>query len=190
MPTKLPSLIRINPPALDLDCQPVYASAHNITGQPLYRTLDCYLHPDAVACLARAVTLAAAHECRLRIFDAWRPPEAQEKLFAACPDPVYIADPKTGSHHNRGVAVDLTLIDAREQPLDMGTGFDAMTPLSAHGADVGTPATENRYLLRTIMEQAGFIAYEDEWWHYELPDARDYPLIADGTIVPLLMRRA
>lgn len=182
-------LIRINPPILDLDCQPVYASAHNLTGYPLYRTLDCYVHEDMVPMLQSVISVAAAHELRLRIFDAWRPHEAQFVLFAACPDPVYMADPVKGSHHNRGVALDLTLITRKGQPLDMGTDFDDMRPQSAHGArDITAEQASHRALLRQIMTSAGFDAYDDEWWHYQLPDAARYPLLGDGAANPSLLR--
>ena len=189
MSSPLPNLTRINPPALDIDCQPVYASAHNLTGYPLYRHLDCYLHPDAAAALGRAVTAAGAHQLRLRILDAFRPLEAQFVLFAACPDPVYMADPRTGSHHNRGVAVDLTLIDAKGAPLPMGTDFDTMSPLSAHSApDFGASGLAdhhraNRALLKSIMIEAGFDAYDAEWWHYQLPNAANYPLIRHAAML-------
>jgi len=183
------SLTRINPPFLDLDCQLVYASAHNLTGYPIYRHLDCYLHPDAVTAMTKAVALAKDHGLRIRILDAFRPVEAQFILFAACPDPIYMADPRTGSHHNRGVAVDLTLVDAKGTPLAMGTEFDTMSPLSAHNAaDLTEPGITNRALLRTIMQDAGFEAYEDEWWHYQLPNAGAYPLIRDGIAAPAMLR--
>ena len=89
---------------------------------------------------------------RFRIFDALRPSEAQWALWAHSPDPEFLADPRRGSPHSRGVAVDLTLVDRDGQALDMGTEFDAFTPLSHHGnLDVGAEAQRNRALLLGIM---------------------------------------
>jgi D-alanyl-D-alanine dipeptidase len=83
------------------------------------------------------------------------------------------------------VAVDLTLIDADGQPLDMGTGFDDMRELSHQFfPDLPVAVQRNRLLLLGIMLSAGFRHIDSEWWHYELPDAEDYPLIDDGSIQP------
>jgi D-alanyl-D-alanine dipeptidase len=88
---------------------------------------------------------------------------------------------KTGSNHSRGTAIDLTLLDANGAPLDMGTGFDDMTALSAHfAADLPPAMHRNRLLLLGIMQAAGFRPIPSEWWHYELPGSRTLPLIEDG----------
>ncbi len=105
--------------------------------------------------------------------------EGQWALWDASPDPEFVADPRNGGPHNRGVALDLTLVDAAGHELDMGTGFDALTPLSHHGrTDVSPAAQRNRLLLLGLMIAAGFEFYTNEWWHYQLPHARDYPLVA------------
>jgi D-alanyl-D-alanine dipeptidase len=122
-------LVEIVPPDVDVDIDLIYATDANITGRPIYRQPVCLLHPHAAAALRQAVTLAHAQGCRLRVFDAFRPAEAQWRLWEACPDPEFIADPRSGSSHTRGVAVDLTLADAEGRPFDMGTGFDDMTAI-------------------------------------------------------------
>ena len=127
--------------------------------------------------------LARGIGCRLRIFDAFRPVEAQWRLWRALPDPVFIADPRTGSTHSRGIAVDLTLDGADGRPLDMGTGFDDMTPQSHHGrTDLPAEIQRNRALLLGIMAMAGWTHYPYEWWHYQLPEAGRYPLLADSAV--------
>lgn len=183
------TLIPIQPPHLPLDCQPVYASAHNVTGYPFYNRLDCYLRPEAAKALARAVELAARDNLRFRILDAYRPPEAQYLLWAHTPDPDFVADPRRGSTHGRGVALDLTLIDAQGKPLPMGTEFDEFTP-AAHQdyRDLPEEVLGFRKLLRSIMESAGFIMHAPEWWHYNLPDPERFPLIPDGEAVPPMLR--
>ena len=174
-------LVEIAPPRFDVDLDLRYATADNITGRPLYRSTLCLLHPDAAAALDRAVTLARAQGFRLRLFDGYRPPEAQERLWEAFPDPDFIADPRQGSNHSRGTALDLTLARTDGTPLDMGTGFDDMTPLSHHGnTAIAAAAQRNRGLLLGIMVIAGWEHYAWEWWHYQLPEAGCYPLLSDS----------
>ena len=161
-----------------------YATDDNFTGQPVYARADCYLHTEAEKCLRHAIDLAARQNWRLRIFDAFRPSEVQWKLWNHTPDPDFLADPRRGSPHSRGVAVDLTLVDqATGEALDMGTGFDAFTPLSHHGnTEVSPAAQHNRMLLMSLMTTAGWDFYRNEWWHYQLFDSRDYPLFGDADL--------
>lgn len=165
-----------------------YATALNLSGRPIYRNPLCLLHREAAARLERAAELAGAIGLRFKIFDAYRPPEAQWRLWEACPDPDFVADPRRGSPHSRGVAVDLTLIDRSGEELPMGTGFDATVEQSHHGrTDLPADAQRNRLTLLGIMTAAGWDHYSKEWWHYQLFDARRYPLIADGALAPPLM---
>lgn len=183
------SLVRIVPPAFDVDLAIAYATPDNFTGRPVYRRHQCWLHADAAARLDRAIQLAARQGLRFRIFDGFRPQEAQWVLWNHTPDPEFLADPRIGSPHSRGVAVDLTLLDAAGQPLDMGTAFDAFTPSSHHGsAEVSPAAQANRCLLLGIMTTAGWDFYTSEWWHYQLFDARTrYPLLSDSVLSEPMM---
>jgi D-alanyl-D-alanine dipeptidase len=158
-----------------------YGTARNITGRPIYGNPACFLHPDAAAALHRAAGFARALDLRLQIYDAFRPSEAQWMLWRHLPDPMYIADPREGSNHSRGVAVDLTLADRQGGMLDMGTPFDDMTPASHHGSvAVSKTAQANRFMLLGLMRAAGFTHYAFEWWHYELPGAAHYPVLEDA----------
>jgi len=160
-----------------------YATPRNITGAPVYKQASCYLNTEAADLLDRAVALARPLGLRLKIFDAFRPSEAQWMLWAAKPDPNFLADPRRGSPHSRGAAVDLTLIDDAGEPLDMGTAFDAFTPLSHHGnLAVSDKAQRNRFLLLGLMTAAGWDFYRNEWWHYQLFDAKRFPLISDAEL--------
>ena len=104
-------------------------------------------------------------------------------LWNACPDPDFLADPRRGSPHSRGVAVDVTLLGPDGAELDMGTGFDAFTPLSHHGnCEIAPAAQRNRMLLLGIMSAAGWDFYSKEWWHYQLFDSRRYPLLSDSVL--------
>ncbi len=181
-------LTEIAPPRFDVDLDIRYATTDNLTGSPIYRRARCLLHPDAIPALERAVALARGLGCRLRLFDAFRPVEAQWRLWRVLPDPRFIADPRQGSHHSRGVAVDVTLDDAEGRPLAMGTGFDDMTPLSHHGrTDLPEHAQRHRALLLGVMTGAGWTPYPYEWWHYQLAGAERYPLLTDSATGTALM---
>jgi len=174
-------LVEIAPPNFDVDVEIAYAGSDNFTGAPIYARAACYLHADAAAALSRAIELAAALGLRCKIFDAFRPAEAQWMLWHHSPDPEFLTPPWRGSPHSRGVAVDLTLIDGDGKPLDMGTGFDDFTPLSHHGqTDISATAQGNRHLLMGIMTTAGWDFYRNEWWHYQLFDARRYRALSDA----------
>lgn len=157
-----------------------YATEHNITGRAIYGRAACFLHPEAAAAFARARAGARAIGFDLLIFDGFRPTEAQWALWHALPDPTFIADPRLGSTHGRGIAVDLTLCTPEGEALDMGTGFDEMTVLSYHAAEVSPQARRNRLLLLGVMVEAGFVHNIHEWWHYNLPDPERYPLLSDA----------
>lgn len=182
------SLVEITQPEFDVETHIAYATSDNFTGAPVYARAAVYLHPDAAAALAEAIRLAAVLDLRFRIFDALRPTEAQWALWSHTPDPEFLADPRRGSPHSRGVAVDLTLIDRNGRDLDMGTGFDAFTPLSHHGnPDIGRDAQRNRHLLMGIMTTAGWDFYRNEWWHYQLFNSREYDLISDADLPAPMM---
>jgi zinc D-Ala-D-Ala dipeptidase len=174
-------LKKIAPPEFDVEISIAYATAENFTGKPVYAKPLCYLHPEAAEKLAFAIKLAAALDYRFKIFDAYRPPEAQWMLWNHTPDPDFLADPRKGSPHSRGVAVDLTLMDKAGNELDMGTPFDFFDPTSHHGnQQISAQGQQNRHLLMGIMTTAGWDFYRNEWWHYQLFKSRDYPLISDA----------
>ncbi len=177
------SLVEITQAAYGVWIDLRYATADNFTGEPVYRAdAKCYLHTEAAEKLKTAIQLAAVQGYRFRIFDAYRPTEAQWKLWNHTPDPNFLADPNKGSPHSRGAAVDLTLCTPDGADLDMGTPFDAFTPLSHHGRlDILPEAQRNRLLLMGIMTTAGWDFYRNEWWHYQLFDARArLPLYSDA----------
>jgi D-alanyl-D-alanine dipeptidase len=181
-------LVEITPATHGVDIDLAYATSDNFTGAAIYGRAACYLHPDAEACLRRAVDLAAVHGLSLRLFDAFRPAEAQWTLWRHTPDPEFVADPRRGSPHSRGVAVDLTLVDGAGRALDMGTGFDDFTPRAHHGCRaVGAQAQHNRTLLLGLMTAAGWDFYRYEWWHYQLFASRAYPLLSDSALARPMM---
>jgi D-alanyl-D-alanine dipeptidase len=150
-----------------------YATTDNFTGAvlPGYEANRAFLRREAVSALARVARRAADQGLALYIYDAYRPVRAtqamvdwarrtgREDLFRDG----YIA---SRSRHNLGLAVDLTLVDARTgAPLDMGTPFDTFSP-SAHTANAAGDVLARRLRLKRLMEQESFVNYDQEWWHY------------------------
>lgn len=158
-----------------------YATSDNFMGAPAYENAYCYLHEEAAEKLQKALIIAQRHGYGLHLFDAFRPSEAQWLLWERVPDPRYVGDPRKGSPHGRGVAIDLTLFDLETgQDLEMGTPFDDFTELSHHGTTGLTlEAERNRFMLLAIMSTAGWDFYFNEWWHYQLFNSKDYPLLSD-----------
>lgn len=181
-------LCEITPETHAVEIKLVYASANNVTGRPIYQRSGCFLHPLATSYLGRAVELAAAIGYRLKILDAFRPTEAQWRLWNHAPDTTYVADPRRGSPHSRGIAIDLTLVDENGRELDMGTGFDDFSPAAHHGSrDVPPIAQHNRMVLLGLMSSAGWDFYSKEWWHYQLFSPQTFPLLTDRAAGTRLM---
>ncbi len=165
-----------------------YATEDNFTGTPVYAKAHCYLHQEAEELLRSAIKIAETLGYRFRIFDAFRPSEAQWALWNHTPDPEFLADPRRGSPHSRGAAIDLTLVDEEGNDLEMGTGFDEFTPLSHHGnPGISELAQKNRILLMGIMTTAGWDFYRNEWWHYQLFNARRLPTFSDSALPEPMM---
>lgn len=172
------SLIEITEASHNILLDLRYATKNNITGTRIYHDDRCFIHTDADVLLKRSITLASNQGLKIKVFDAYRPRAVQEALWAHCPDPNYIMPPDKGSHHTRGVAIDLTLVDARGEELNMGTDFDDLSPRAHHGASpISSEVAANRYLLLGIMMSAGWDFFQNEWWHYQVFKAREYPLV-------------
>lgn len=155
-----------------------YATADNLTGRALYPFPAALLRRSAAVKLAAAADTLRRGGYRLVIYDAYRPLSAQKALWAAKPDPAWVADPAKGSSHNRGAAVDLALADKSGKPLPMPSKFDEFGPRARHGA-AGVPAGArgNAQTLKAALVAAGFTAYDGEWWHYRDADGAAWPLL-------------
>ncbi|MDA0781942.1 MAG: D-alanyl-D-alanine dipeptidase [Rickettsiales bacterium] len=174
-------LIEIKPEEYNVQTDIVYATDRNVTGKAIYKNGYCFLHTDAAAALKKASEFANKIGYKIKIFDAFRPLEAQWALWNKFPDPEFVSDPQNGvTPHCRGIAVDMTLVDANLKELDMGTEFDAFTPLSHHGnQEVSIEAQKNRYVLMGIMAVSGWKHNPNEWWHYQLPFHEKYKKYTD-----------
>ena len=166
----------------------MYATEDNFTGAAVdgYQCDRLAGTAELAAALTRAAALAGARGLKLFLWDAYRPQRAVDGFLRWCAAPedgktkrkhypniektdiVPLGYVAARSGHSRGSAVDLTLARMDGGLLDMGGGFDLMDEISHHGANVDAEAARNRLLLRGIMEESGFEAYENEWWHYTL----------------------
>jgi D-alanyl-D-alanine dipeptidase len=174
-----PTLVDATTVVPDLVLDVRYATADNLTGRPLYPVARCLLLPPVAARLARAAAALRAQGYRLVVHDCYRPLSVQRALWAARPQVGWVADPATGSHHNRAAAVDVALADAAGRPIEMPTAYDAYGPRSRAWATEGIPAEarRNRDRLRTAMKAQGFAVNPVEWWHYDAPEAATAPLL-------------
>ena len=145
-----------------------YAGHRNVAGRALYPPdMPCLLRRSVAERLALAARSLRAQGFRIVAYDCWRGPRAQRALWKAHPHPGSVADPRRGSLHERGVAVDVALADLEGEPVEMPTGFDAFGPEAA--ADAPLPegrARAHREALRAAMHAAGFRVNPSEWWHF------------------------
>ena len=153
-----------------------YATGDNFVGHDIYRFSDVYLRYGTVKKLAAAQEALREQGLRLKIWDGFRPAQAQHILWNTFPDPKHVSNPETGySGHCRGNTVDVTLADAQGLELPMPSGFDDFTSLADRDfADCGETEAANATLLQEIMLENGFTAYFGEWWHFA--DSQDYPV--------------
>lgn len=159
-----------------------YATENNFTGKKIYETNKCYLHREAVDGLKKAVALAAKEKepFTFCLWDCYRPQDAQEKLWQVMPNPSYVAPPKKGSRHSRGMAVDLTPCDFNGTPLEMPTDFDDFTPrahMDYYELDLPDSILLRREKLKEIMTAAGFTYTRTEWWHFDKRGWKNKPLL-------------
>jgi zinc D-Ala-D-Ala dipeptidase len=157
----------------------VYQTPDNFMGRTLYPyCMPCLLREATTRALARAQhaldSLFPEKRVSFQIWDAYRPYDVQKEMWAHTPDTNYVANPYTGgSSHNKGLAIDLTLLTVQEGQfmlLDMGTKFDDFSKKAHHGYKrLPKEVLANRALLKAAMQAAGFVALPTEWWHYRLP---------------------
>lgn len=157
-----------------------YATENNFTHTKLYESgKQTFLRLAVTKALQSVQNNLNKRGYGLKIFDAYRPYAATKKMWNLIHDERYVADPSKGSGHNRGLAVDLSIINLKDgTELNMGTGFDNFTD-TAHHSFKNLPADilTNRKLLKETMEKYGFKALETEWWHYSWPNDRNYEVL-------------
>ncbi len=156
-----------------------YATKDNFLKRQVYPDgARCLLLPEAVQRLAQAAKVLRAQGDRLKLYDCYRPRAVQWEMWTLFPRPGYVADPRKGSNHNRGAAVDLTLVTEAGEEVEMPTPFDTFTRAAHQGYAGGSAQSrENRERLRSAMEAAGFRPNRMEWWHFDLPGATKLPVL-------------
>jgi D-alanyl-D-alanine dipeptidase len=174
----LVELVKLDP-TIKLDIR--YATANNFLSTPVYTQARAFLQRPAAEALLRAHRELKADGYGLIIHDGYRPWYVTKIFWDATPDDkkIFVADPATGSRHNRGCAVDLSLYDLKTgKEVQMPSGYDEMTP-RAYADYAGGTADERarRALLRHVMEQQGFTVLPEEWWHFDYKDWKQYPIL-------------
>ena len=146
-----------------------YATADNFLKQAVYDCGECYLREATAKALLAAQKEFVKRGYSLKLFDCYRPLSVQKKMWKILPGTHYVANPAKGSKHNRGAAVDLTLVNlATGKELDMGTPFDTFSPRAHHTyTQLPKEVLDNRKLLKEVMDKYNFKSIYSEWWHYE-----------------------
>ncbi len=155
-----------------------YATSENFLKKKVYSCDNCLLRNKVAKALIEVNERLNKRGLKIKLFDCFRPVAVQQKMWEIMPDSRYVANPNiNGSIHNRGAAVDLTIITSENEPLDMGTSFDHFEK-EAHHTFTNLPDSiiRNRLLLKQVMEDAGFSAIETEWWHYTFGKKEDFAI--------------
>ena len=154
----------------------LYATDRNFTGQVIYDFTDAYLRYGTAKKLMAVSEDLGALGLSLKIWDGFRPVSAQFKLWEVCPNPAFVANPQNGfSSHSRGNTVDVTLVDADGNELEMPTGFDDFSAKADRNySDCTENTAAHAELLEIFMEKHGFTGYFGEWWHFS--DTDEYPV--------------
>ena len=179
-PVKMPDLVALTAidPGIRLDIR--YATTNNFMGQKIYERVGAFMQRPAAEAIGRVHRSLASQGFGLMIHDAYRPWYVTKMFWDATPPPnrIFVADPSQGSRHNRGAAVDLTMVDlATGAPIVTTGRYDEFSSRSYSNYVGGSD--EQRWLrevLRTAMERDGFTVYSQEWWHFDLVGWQDYPI--------------
>ncbi|HXI14373.1 MAG TPA: M15 family metallopeptidase [Thermoanaerobaculia bacterium] len=163
-------------PGLRIDIK--YATADNFMKRPLYPVARAFLRAPAADSLSAVQREFSSKNLELKVFDGYRPYSITKMMWEPYKDPDFVADPAQGSRHNRGCAVDVTIVRKDGSELIMPTPYDDFTPKARHDyMDAAPEALANRALLKEVMERHGFIALPSEWWHYDFRDWERFELL-------------
>jgi D-alanyl-D-alanine dipeptidase len=167
------SFINIQKLSSDFVLDLKYATTDNFLKQKVYDCPNCFLRTNTAKALVKANQDFLKLGYRIKLYDCYRPLDVQKKMWKILPGTHYVANPKKGSNHNRGAAVDLTLVDLKGDELDMGTKFDFFG-LEAHHTYLNhsKEILSNRKLLKETLAKHNFKSIYNEWWHYEFRPER------------------
>ncbi|QCK15147.1 M15 family metallopeptidase [Mangrovivirga cuniculi] len=155
-----------------------YATENNFINKKVYDCNKCMIRKEVAKALIEANKEFMEKGYRIKFFDCYRPLDVQKEMWKIYPKPGYVANPYNGgSIHNRGGAVDITLVDEAGNELEMGTDFDFFGKKANHTyKNLSDNILQNRLLLKTVMAKHGFKHINTEWWHYNFNNARKYSI--------------
>jgi D-alanyl-D-alanine dipeptidase len=169
-------LVDVRKYAPEIQISQAFASDDNFLGETMYARPICLLQEATLIKLKRAQEIFAADGYTIKIYDAYRPYDVTVRFGEFMDNPIYLASPLTGSHHNRGVAVDMTLVDQNGLELEMPSLIHTLNFTSSRLNEEITPeARRNLDYMSAVMESCGFLLYKHEWWHYTDSNRLSYP---------------
>ncbi len=156
-----------------------YATTNNFTHQKMYREAKAFARLPVVLALKQVQADLKKQGLGLKIFDAYRPYAITVKFYEVAHDTNFVADPRKGSKHNRGCAIDLTAVNLKTgNELEMPTGFDSFSKRAASAyMDLPKIEIDNRAILKAAMEAHGFHEIPSEWWHFDFNGWSNCPLL-------------
>lgn len=180
-------LVKVKDYIPDIVVELKYATVDNFTGDKVYGFSDVYLRYGTVKKLMVVQQELRKQGLLLKIWDGFRPTAAQHTLWAAFPDAAYVANPANGySNHSRGNTVDITIVNASGEELEMPSGFDEFSTLADRDySDCSETAAGNAEMLEALMAECGFAGYDGEWWHYTDTTQYDVETVFDPSVVTL-----
>jgi zinc D-Ala-D-Ala dipeptidase len=164
-------------PGIVLDIR--YATTNNFTGEKIYNLAKAYARKPVADAVKRAQAELQKQGLGIKIFDAYRPYKATVKFYEVYKDTTYVASPYKGSRHNRGCAIDMTIINLKTgEELKMPTGYDSFQKEAWPSTPIKDPeARKNRALIIQVMEKQGFKVNGSEWWHFDFIGWRNYEVL-------------
>lgn len=164
-------------PGIALDIR--YATTNNFTGEKIYNLAKAYARKPVADAVKRAQAELQKQGLGIKIFDAYRPYKATVKFYEVYKDTTYVASPYRGSRHNRGCAIDMTIINLKTgEELKMPTGYDSFQKEAWPKTPIKDPeARKNRALIIQVMEKQGFKVNSSEWWHFDFIGWRNYEVL-------------
>lgn len=155
-----------------------YATTNNFTGKQVYDEAKFFLRKEPAQKILELQKELQSLGLSLKIFDGYRPLSVQKKFWEIMPDERYVADPKKGSRHNRGAAVDLTITDKSGNEIPMPTPYDDFTEKASRNyMELPAQIVINRKFLEDLMSKYGFMGMPTEWWHFDYTGWEKYEVL-------------
>lgn len=177
-PDRSPELVELKTVIPDIILDIRYATDNNFVGEVLYPSDRCFLARAPAEALKRVQEDLKQQGYRLKVFDGYRPLSVQKRMWEILPDDRYVADPASGSNHNRAYSVDVTLVDAEGNEVLMPSAFDEFSE-RAHMdySDCSPEAIRHRQILHEAMQRHGFSGIDTEWWHFNHEGYQNQPIL-------------